>query len=190
MDFLKTPEMRLVADAKVQAIIDEMRSGEADEVAWAKALRSAKGNIAYAEALYIEERIKRLADFEHVMAAQQHAVAAQQKVDRLKYLEEEIEAIDKVRVSHSTILSLLVIFCLPFAVFLFWEGDVELGAAVVVVMLCAAIFGSFKLSRLDKQREKIKSELDTLSPSAQSSSWLGILVTLAVASLTLGYLLS
>ena len=190
MSFLKTPEMRLVADAKVQAIIDEMRSGEADEVAWAKALRSAKGNIAYAEALYIEERIKRLADFEHVMAAQQHAVAAQQKVDRLKYLEEEIEAIDKVRVSHSTILSLLVIFCLPFAVFLFWEGDVELGAAVVVVMLCAAIFGSFKLSRIDKQREKIKSELDTLSPSAQSSSWLGILVTLAVASLILGYLLS
>ena len=53
MDFLKTPQMRLVADAKVQAIIDEMRSGEADEVAWAKALKSAKGNIAYAEALYI-----------------------------------------------------------------------------------------------------------------------------------------
>jgi hypothetical protein len=183
MDFLKTPQMRLVADAKVQAIIDEMRSGEADEVAWAKALKSAKGNIAYAEALYIEERIKRLADFEHVMAAQQ-------KVDRLKYLEEEIEEIDKVGGRHSRILSLLVLFCLPFAVVLFWEGDVELGAAVVVVMLCAAIFGSFKLSRLDKQREKIKSELDTLSPSAQPSSWLGILVALAVASLTLGYLLS
>lgn len=183
MDFLKTPQMRLVADAKVQAIIDEMRSGEADEVAWAKALKSAKGNIAYAEALYIEERIKRLADFEHVMAAQQ-------KVDRLKYLEEEIEEIDKVRVSHSRILSLLVIFCLPFAVVLFWEGYLELGAAVVVVMLCAAIFGSFKLSRLDRQREKIKSELDILSPSAQPSSWLGILVALAVASLTLGYLLS
>ena len=87
MDFLKTPEMRLHADAKVQDIINEMRSGEIDDVAWAKALKTAKGDTPYAEALYIAERIKRLADFEHVMA-----VAQREK--RLNYLEDEVRSIE------------------------------------------------------------------------------------------------
>ena len=73
MDFFKTPEMRLFEDAKKQQVIDEVNSGNLDEVAWAKALKSAKGNIAYANALYIDERIKQLADFEHVMAVAQTA---------------------------------------------------------------------------------------------------------------------
>ena len=87
MDFLKTPEMRLHADAKVQDIINEMRSGEIDDVAWAKALKTAKGDTPHAEALYIAERIKRLADFEHVMA-----VAQREK--RLNYLEDEVRSIE------------------------------------------------------------------------------------------------
>ena len=181
MDFLKTPEMRLFEDAKKQYVIDELTSGHRDEVAWAKALKSAKGNPAYAEALYIEERIKRLADFEHV-------ISGKQAEQRLKYLEGEIRDIDKIGTTHSRVLSLLVVACFPFAVVLFWEGDVELGAAVVLVIICSGIFSAVKLARLDKQREKLKSELDTLAPKSERGSWIGPLFVLAVAALTLGYL--
>lgn len=183
MDFLKTPEMRLHEDAKIQDIIDELNSGERDDVAWAKALKSAKGNTSYAQALYIDERIKRLADFQHI-------IAADQKVKLLKYLEAELKDIDDVEASHSQILSVFVILGVPFAVFLFWEGAEELSVAVVIIIICSAIFSAVKLSRLDKQRIKISAELDKLSPAPTRPSWLGTLVVLAAVLFTIGYFLA
>ena len=175
--------MRLHDDSKIQEIIDELNSGERDDVAWAKALKRAKGNTAYAQALYIDERIKRLADLQHV-------IATEQKEIRLKYLEGKIREIDKVETNHSRILVLVLILCFPFAVVLFWEGDVKLGAAVVLVIFCCGIFSAVKLSRLDKQRKEISLQLDALLPPAKRSSWLGPLFVLAVVSLALGYLLT
>lgn len=181
MDFLKTPETRLHDDAKIQDIIDELNSGEIDDVAWAKALKGAKGNTSYAKALYIDERIKRLADFQHI-------IAADQKEKRLKYLESELKDIDNVGAYHSKILSVFAILGFPFAVFLFWKGAEELGAAVVIIVICSAIFSSVKLSRLDKEREELKSQLEKISPPPEQSSWLGPLFVLAALGVTFYFL--
>ena len=177
MDFLKTPEMRLHDDAKIQDIIDEFNSGERDDVAWAKALKGAKGNTSYAQALYIDERIKRLADFQHI-------IAADQKEKRLKYLEEAITEIGKVEAYHSKILFVLLILCILFIGILFGEGDVELGAAVLFI-LCGGVFAwRVKRSGFDKEREELKSQLEKISPPPEQSSWLGPLFVLAALGVT------
>ena len=72
---------------------------------------------------------------------------------------------------------------------MFWEGDVELGAAVVLVILCCGIYSLVKLSRLDKRREKITAELDKLSPQPDQS-WLSSMILLAVVIAAVGYFLA
>lgn len=182
MDFLKTPEMRLHADAKVQDILDEISSGERDEVAWVKALKAAKGDTSYAQALYIEERMKRLADFEHV-------IAVDRREKRLNYLQEELKDIKKTGGNRSKIFLLITALFLPFSAVLFWEGDVELGAAVLIVFLLGGIITEFKLSRLDKRRKEITSELDKLSPQPDSA-WLSSMILLALVIAAVGYFLA
>lgn len=182
MDFLKTPEMRLHADAKVQDIIDEISSGERDEVAWVKALKAAKGDTSYAQALYIEERMKRLADFEHV-------IAVDRREKRLSHLQKELKDIKKTGGNWSKIFLLITALCLPFSAVLFWEGDVELGAAVLIVFLLGGIYNGVKLSRLDKRRDEITLELDKLSPKPDST-WLSSTIFLALVIAAVGYFLA
>lgn len=113
-------------------------------------------------------------------------MAEAQRDKRLNCLEEELKEIDKVRKSRSTIVSLFVILCFSFAAVLFLEGDVELGTAVVLVILCCGIYSSVKLSRLDKRREEITAELDKLSPQPDKS-WLSSMILLAVVIAAVGY---
>jgi hypothetical protein len=65
MKFLQTPEMRLHDDRKIEVVLAEFEAGIVDDIAWVKALKSAKGNESYAKALYFDERIKRLEDHWH-----------------------------------------------------------------------------------------------------------------------------
>ena len=62
MNFLQTPEMRLHDDRKIEVLLAEFEAGIVDDIAWVKALKSAKGNESYAKALYFDERIKRIED--------------------------------------------------------------------------------------------------------------------------------
>ncbi len=180
MDFLKTPEMRLHDDARIQEIIDEINSGQRDDVAWAKALKSAKGNTSYAQALYIDERIQRLADFELT-------TAAGQRKKRLKDLTQELNELKKAR-QIQNFFSLMIILCLSLSAVLFWQGDVELGAAALIVFFLGGIYNIVKHERLGKRRKELKAKLDAMSPPT-SFSWIGTLFVLVVVALTLGYFL-
>ena len=179
MDFLKTPEMRLNRGAKIQEIIDEMNLGVRDDVAWAKALKNAKGNVSYAEALYIDERIQRVEDGQYVAAIQKKVL--------LKDLEGELDELEKSG-SRSRILFCVVTLCLIFSVFLFWEGNVELAYAVGLVACGFGIFSTDKISRLDKQQEEIKLQIDALSPPHKRSSGLGLLVILTALAAAVAWL--
>ncbi len=48
---------------EIQLVLDEIRGGQIDDVAMAKAFQKAKGDRAYAETLYINERLRRIKDF-------------------------------------------------------------------------------------------------------------------------------
>ena len=179
MDFLKTPEMRLHDDARIQEIIDEINSGQRDDVAWAKALKSAKGNTSYAQALYIDERIQRLADFQHI-------IAVDQKEKRLK----ELNELKKLGNSWSPFWFVIALFGFAALAILLRESELELGFALVISLLLGAVLYLFERNRLNKRRKEIMAELDKLSPLSKRSSWLGPLFVLVVVALTLGYFLA
>ena len=183
MDFLKTPEMRLHDDARIQEIIDEINSGQRDDVAWAKALKSAKGNTSYAQALYIDERIQRLADFQHI-------IAVDQREKRLKHLTKELNELKKLGNGWSPFWFVIAIFGFAALAILLRESELELGFALVISLLLGAVLYLFKRNRLNKRRKEIMAELDKLSPLSKRSSWLGPLFVLVVVALTLGYFLA
>lgn len=124
---------------------------------------------------------------EHLARERQKNLVEQE--NRLKQLRKELHELDKSNASDSIIMFMVVILGVPFSAFLFFQGDVKIGAAVAIFLLITVIFGSVRQLRSDKLRNKLKADLDKLSPRPDQSSWLGSLVVLTAVICTIGYFL-
>ncbi len=183
MDFIKTPETRLNEDLQIEHVIQEFDAGIIDDVAWAKALKKAKGNESYAKALYIDERIQRIKDL-HSMAP-----IVQKELD-LKALEDQRELTSKDAKSFSFKSMVLIAFLSIITGGFYYLQIPEIAIYSLIVTALAVLFSLFWRSVLDGRTERITEQIDEIKNPQKSDKIFWKLIILTVFGLGLYYLFS
>ena len=194
MKFLQTPEMRLHDDRKIEFVLAEFEAGIVDDIAWVKALKSAKGNESYAKALYFDERIKRLEDHWHTQQKRSlddadfklaKQLASLSKEKQLASLSKEMDTVnDQTKSFKKQSVTIMGLLCV-FTVTLFAYGQIQLALGALLLVLLVFTFFVNKETSLDREKRSINEKIESIDKAnnvAQPASKFLIIVALAIST--------
>lgn len=193
MNFLQTPETRLHDDRKIEFVLAEFEAGIVDEIAWVKALKSAKGNENYAKALYFDERIKRLEDHWHTQQKRLLDDADFKLAEQLASLSKEMNEVkDRTRSFKKRSVTVMGSLCVV-SVTLFVYEQIQLAFYTLVILVFVLILFAIKEIGLDNKKARINNQIkkiDKVSKTSHpASKILIILVTVFSAWVVFAYIL-
>ena len=185
MKFLQTPEMRLHDDRKIEFVLAEFEAGIVDEIAWVKALKSAKGNENYAKALYFDERIKRLEDAWQTEQKRLLDNADFKLAEQLASLSKDMDIVnDQIKSFKRKSITIMGLLCV-FTITLFAYGQIQLGLGTLLLVLIMFTFFVIKETSLDREKRRINNKiekLDKASNASQPASKFLIIMAVAVSA--------
>ena len=185
MKFLQTPEMRLHDDRKIEFVLAEFEAGIVDEIAWVKALKSAKGNENYAKALYFDERIKRLEDAWHTEQKLLLDNADFKLAEQLASLSKDMDVVkDQIKSFKKQSITIMGLLCV-FTITLFAYGQIQLALGALLLVLLMFTFFVIKETSLDREKRRINEKIESIDKAnntAQPASKFLIIVALAFSA--------
>ena len=185
MKFLQTPEIRLHDDRKIEFVLAEFEAGIVDEIAWVKALKSAKGNENYAKALYFDERIKRLEDAWHTEQKLLLDNADFKLAEQLASLSKDMDVVkDQIKSFKKQSITIMGLLCV-FTITLFAYGQIQLALGALLLVLLMFTFFVIKETSLDREKRRINEKIESINKAnnvAQPASKFLIIVALAIST--------
>ena len=185
MKFLQTPETRLHDDRKIEFVLAEFEAGFVDEIAWVKALKSAKGNENYAKALYFDERIKRLEDAWHTEQKLLLDNADFKLAEQLASLSKDMDVVkDQIKSFKKQSITIMGLLCV-FTITLFAYGQIQLALGALLLVLLMFTFFVIKETSLDREKRRINEKIESINKAnnvAQPASKFLIIVALAIST--------
>ena len=185
MKFLQTPETRLHDDRKIEFVLAEFEAGIVDEIAWVKALKSAKGNENYAKALYFDERIKRLEDAWHTEQKLLLDNADFKLAEQLASLSKDIDVLnDQIKSFKKQSITIMGLLCV-ITITLFAYGQIQLALGALLLFLLMFTFFVIKETSLDREKRRINEKIESIDKAnnvAQPASKFLIIVALAIST--------
>ena len=185
MKFLQTPETRLHDDRKIEFVLAEFEAGIVDEIAWVKALKSAKGNENYAKALYFDERIKRLEDAWHTEQKRLLDNADFKLAEQLASLSKDMDVVnDQIKSFKKQSITIMGLLCI-FTITLFAYGQIQLALGALLLVLLMFTFFVIKETSLDREKRRINEKIESIDKAnnvAQPASKFLIIVALAIST--------
>lgn len=185
MKFLQTPEMRLHDDRKIEFVLAEFEAGIVDEIAWVKALKSAKGNENYAKALYFDERIKRLEDAWHTEQKRLLDNADFKLAEQLASLSKDMDVVnDQIKSFKKQSITIMGLLCI-FTITLFAYGQIQLALGALLLVLLMFTFFVIKETSLAREKRRINEKIESIDKAnnvAQPASKFLIIVALAIST--------
>ena len=185
MKFLQTPEMRLHDDRKIEFVLAEFEAGIVDEIAWVKALKSAKGNENYAKALYFDERIKRLEDAWQTEQKRLLDNADFKLAEQLASLSKDMDIVnDQIKSFKKQSVTVMGLLCVV-TVALFAFEQIQLALFTVLLILLVFTFFVIKETSLDREKKRINEKIESIDKAnntAQPKSIFLIIVALAISA--------
>ena len=185
MKFLQTPEIRLHDDRKIEFVLAEFEAGIVDEIAWVKALKSAKGNENYAKALYFDERIKRLEDAWHTEQIRLLDNADFKLAKQLASLSKDMDVVnDQIKSFKKQSITIMGLLCV-FTITLFAFGKIQLALGTLLLVLIMFTFFVIKETSLEREKRRINVKIESIDKAnnaAQSGSIFLIILALAISA--------
>ena len=185
MKFLQTPEMRLHDDRKIEFVLAEFEAGIVDEIAWVKALKSAKGNENYAKALYFDERIKRLEDAWQTEQKRLLDNADFKLAEQLASLSKDMDIVnDQIKSFKKQSVTVMGLLCVV-TVALFAFEQIQLALFTVLLILLVFTFFVIKETSLDREKRRINEKIESIDKAnnvAQPASKFLIIAALAIST--------
>ena len=185
MKFLQTPEMRLHDDRKIETVLAEFEAGIVDEIAWVKALKSAKGNENYAKALYFDERIKRLEDAWQTEQKRLLDNADFKLAEQLASLSKDMDIVnDQIKSFKKQSVTVMGLLCVV-TVALFAFEQIQLALFTLLLILLVFTFFVIKETSLDREKRRINEKIESIDKAnntAQPASKFLIIVALAFSA--------
>ena len=185
MKFLQTPETRLHDDRKIEFVLAEFEAGFVDEIAWVKALKSAKGNENYAKALYFDERIKRLEDAWHTEQKLLLDNADFKLAEQLASLSKDMDVVkDQIKSFKKQSITIMGLLCV-FTITLFAYGQIQLALGALLLVLLMFTFFVIKETSLDREKRRINEKIESINKAnnvAQPASKFLIIVALSIST--------
>ena len=185
MKFLQTPETRLHDDRKIEFVLAEFEAGIVDEIAWVKALKSAKGNENYAKALYFDERIKRLEDAWQTEQKRLLDNADFKLAEQLASLSKDMDIVnDQIKSFKKQSVTVMGLLCVV-TVALFAFEQIQLALFTVLLILLVFTFFVIKETSLDREKKRINEKIESIDKAnntAQPKSIFLIIVALAISA--------
>ena len=185
MKFLQTPEMRLHDDRKIEFVLAEFEAGIVDEIAWVKALKSAKGNENYAKALYFDERIKRLEDAWQTEQKRLLDNADFKLAEQLASLSKDMDIVnDQIKSFKKQSVTVMGLLCVV-TVALFAFEQIQLALFTLLLILLVFTFFVIKETSLDREKKRINEKIESIDKAnntAQPKSIFLIIVALAISA--------
>ena len=185
MKFLQTPEMRLHDDRKIEFVLAEFEAGIVDEIAWVKALKSAKGNENYAKALYFDERIKRLEDAWQTEQKRLLDNADFKLAEQLASLSKDMDIVsDQIKSFKKQSVTFMGLLCVV-TVALFAFEQIQLALCALLLILALFTFFVIKETGLDREKRRINGKIESIDKAnntAQPASKFLIIVALAFSA--------
>ena len=170
MKFLQTPEMRLHDDRKIEVVLAEFEAGIVDDIAWVKALKSAKGNESYAKALYFDERIKRLEDHWHTQQKRLLDDADFKLAEQLASLSKEMDEVkDRTRLFEKRSVTVMGSLCIA-SVTLFVYEQIQLAFYTLVILVFFFILFIIKEIGLDNKKTRINDQIKSIDKVSKTSN--------------------
>ena len=170
MNFLQTPEMRLHDDRKIEAVLAEFEAGIVDDIAWVKALKSAKGNESYAKALYFDERIKRIEDHWHTQQKRLLDDADFKLAEQLASLSKEMDEVkDRTRSFKKRSVTVMGSLCVV-SVTLFVYEQIQLAFYTLVILVFFFILFIIKEIGLDNKKARINDQIKSIDKVSKTSN--------------------
>ena len=170
MNFLQTPEMRLHDDRKIEVVLAEFEAGIVDDIAWVKALKSAKGNESYAKALYFDERIKRLEDHWHTQQKRLLDDADFKLAEQLASLSKEMDEVkDRTRSFKKRSVTVMGSLCVV-SVTLFVYEQIQLAFYTLVILVFFFILFIIKEIGLDNKKARINDQIKSIDKVSKTSN--------------------
>ena len=193
MNFLQTPEMRLHDDRKIEVVLAEFEAGIVDDIAWVKALKSAKGNESYAKALYFDERIKRIEDHWHTQQKRLLDDADFKLAEQLASLSKEMDEVkDRTRLFEKRSVTVMGSLCIA-SVTLFVYEQIQLAFYTLVILVFFFILFIIKEIGLDNKKTRINDQIKSIDKVSKTSNSVSkiliILVTVFSAWVVFSYIL-
>ena len=193
MNFLQTPEMRLHDDRKIEVVLAEFEAGIVDDIAWVKALKSAKGNESYAKALYFDERIKRIEDHWHTQQKRLLDDADFKLAEQLASLSKEMDEVkDRTRLFEKRSVTVMGSLCIA-SVTLFVYEQIQLAFYTLVILVFFCILFIIKEIGLDNKKTRINDQIKSIDKVSKTSNSVSkiliILVTVFSAWVVFSYIL-
>ena len=185
MNFLQTPETRLHDDRKIEVVLAEFEAGIVDEIAWVKALKSAKGNENYAKALYFDERIKRLEDAWQTEQKRLLDNADFKLAEQLASLSKDMDIVsDQIKSFKKQSVTVMGLLCVV-TVALFAFEQIQLALFTLLLILLVFTFFVIKETSLDREKRRINEKIESIDKAnntAQPASKFLIIVALAFSA--------
>ena len=185
MNFLQTPETRLHDDRKIEVVLAEFEAGIVDEIAWVKALKSAKGNENYAKALYFDERIKRLEDAWQTEQKRLLDNADFKLAEQLASLSKDMDIVnDQIKSFKKQSVTVMGLLCVV-TVALFAFEQIQLALFTLLLILLVFTFFVIKETSLDREKKRINEKIESIDKAnntAQPASKFLIIVALAFSA--------
>ena len=170
MNFLQTPEMRLHDDRKIEVVLAEFEAGIVDDIAWVKALKSAKGNESYAKALYFDERIKRIEDHWHTQQKRLLDDADFKLAEQLASLSKEMDEVkDRTRLFKKRSVTVMGSLCIA-SVTLFVYEQIQLAFYTLVILVFFFILFIIKEIGLDNKKTRINDQIKSIDKVSKTSN--------------------
>ena len=170
MNFLQTPEMRLHDDRKIEVVLAEFEAGIVDDIAWVKALKSAKGNESYAKALYFDERIKRIEDHWHTQQKRLLDDADFKLAEQLASLSKEMDEVkDRTRLFEKRSVTVMGSLCIA-SVTLFVYEQIQLAFYTLVILVFFFILFIIKEIGLDNKKNRINDQIKSIDKVSKTSN--------------------
>ena len=170
MNFLQTPETRLHDDRKIEVVLAEFEAGIVDDIAWVKALKSAKGNESYAKALYFDERIKRLEDHWHTQQKRLLDDADFKLAEQLASLSKEMDEVkDRTRLFEKRSVTVMGSLCVV-SVTLFVYEQIQLAFYTLVILVFFFILFIIKEIGLDNKKTRINDQIKSIDKVSKTSN--------------------
>lgn len=185
MKFLQTPEMRLHDDRKIEFVLAEFEAGIVDEIAWVKALKSAKGNENYAKALYFDERIKRLEDAWHTEQKRLLDNADFKLAEQLASLSKDMDVVnDQIKSFKNISFTIIGLLCF-FTMILFANGQILLALGTLLLVLLIFTFFVIKETSLEREKRRINEKIENIDKAnnaTQPETIFLIIVAVAIST--------
>ena len=182
---LEESETRLYEDQEIQLVIEEMKDGNIDEVAMAKAVQQSKGDKEYAKSLYINERIRRKKDIfvlenaDNILLEEREAKLSHE----VEVLKKQKSVIEK-EIKHLTFwTNSLVITAFTLTIFLFFSFKTTFALYGLIITVLLIVLASVLDAPLKKRLTKVSEELEAKIDSKKSKISLFQFLILTLISL-------